>query len=114
MLLGESFKSRAADLFFTFNEKFDSQWQGAAHLLIGVDRTDTGGDVPLVIGDATSDDAPVYDLGSERLGVPEFERLRRLNIVVVVETKGSVPVADFTVDDRISAFDRHDLGLGAD
>ena len=105
--LDERLQPGAADLLFAFYQELDAGRMPAGHILHGIDSGQTRDDVALIVRYAPGVHLSVSNAWFERRSFPEVKRLRRLNVVVVVEDDGAVGGAGgLGVDDRMSADQR--------
>ena len=111
IFLDESPQIGAADLLLSFDDPLDSEWNLSDLLLICPDGLNAGHPRPLVIGYAAGPNAAVSDFGVEGAGIPQFEGLSWLHVVVVVDHQRLVAAAHFAVDDRRSSFHLDNPGV---
>ena len=75
----------AADLLFALDDELDAARQPAVHRGERAQRRDAGHEIALVVRDAAPDQEPVALGDVERRHRPLVERLRGLDVVVIVE-----------------------------
>src|SRR5947209_1289678 len=76
---------RTADFFLTLEQQGDGQGQLPERLPVRLDRAQTRYQVTFIVGDATRPDPAICNIRGERVMPPELQRLRRLDVVVVVQ-----------------------------
>ena len=103
----------AVDLLLALDEELDGQRQLAPDREQRLDGRQSRDEVALVVGHTPGVEAPVTDRRLERRREPLLERVRRLDVVVVVEEQGRGGAAlDLGVDGG-RVVGRHDLGRQA-
>ena len=75
---------------FALDEEDQIARQRGSTADVGLDRIQVSQMLPLVVGRAAGIEVSVFDAGFERRGFPQFERLRRLDIVVAVDEEGGL------------------------
>ena len=93
----------AADLLFAFDQEFDIEGEGAAEFAEGFDGLDVGVELALVVGRTAGVDVAVGDDRLKGRGVPEFEGVGGLDVVVAVAEDGGLAGGGqaFGVDERV-------------
>ena len=86
----EAVKLGGTHLLFAFDEEDEVARQRGSAADVGLDRIQVGQMLPLVVGRAAGIEGAVFNAGFERRGLPQFERLRRLHIVVAVDEEGGL------------------------
>src|SRR5205823_12006751 len=76
---------RTADFFLTLEQQGDGQGQLPERLPVRLDRTQTRYQVTFIVGDATRPDPAICNIRGERVMPPELQRLRRLDVVEVLQ-----------------------------
>ena len=108
---------RAADLLLALDDEGEVAGQGGAGLEIGFDGLEVGEVLAFVISAAAGEEVAAFHAGFEGRGLPEFERLGRLDIVVavhnVVGLAGAGGARGFGDDDGMAGGGAH-LGGEAD
>ena len=103
VVIDEVLEVHRAHLLLTLDDELHVQRQLALGLLPGVDRRKTCRDIALVVGDTPGIDPTIPDLAGPRVARPLIQRVRRLDIIVVVEAKRLVGCALLlAVDNRIA------------
>lgn len=112
--LAEGFEIDRADLLFPFDQKIDAAGEGAIHRQPRLNRLDAQHQVAFIVGDAARIQFTVAQHRLEWRGMPQIERLRRLNVVVVVDQECALAAAEAGVHHRRSARHAKDVHLCAD
>src|SRR5687768_14109097 len=104
MVFYKMLEVRRPDLLFAFDDELDRNWQLTADMAIRLHRRDAGGDVPLVVGNATAPDSAIANLGTPWIAGPKIEWLGGLDVVMVVEAQPLLGSSiELTIDDREAA-----------
>ena len=98
-----------AGLFFAFDDEFDRAGELADLIEQGIDRKQAGDELSFIVADAAPVELAVADFRLEGRAVPEFERLGRLDIVMVVDEQSLGAAAFALAENDRGAAGFHDL-----
>src|SRR6266566_6597233 len=109
---GKITQAWASDLLLSFKQEGHPTWQRFMHLAPGPHGPKTRNQVALVIGHTTSIKTTIPDGCLERWHAPGLQRLRRLDIVVVVDGETTRAITGQASYHHRKALGRHQRGLG--
>src|SRR6266568_3778954 len=108
---GKITQAWAADLLLSFNQEAHPTWQRSMRLAPGPHGPKARNQVALVIGNTTSIQTTIPDGCLERWRAPGLQRLRRLDIVVVVDGETTRALTGKASHHHWKALGRHQRGL---
>src|SRR5712692_7944058 len=109
---GKITQAWAPDLLLSFNQEGHTTWQSSMHLAPGPHSPKARNQVALVIGHTTSIKTTIPDGCLERWHTPGLQRLRRLDIVVVVDGESTRAITSQASHHHRKTLGRHQRGLG--
>src|SRR5437588_8248250 len=109
---GKITQAWAADLLLSFYQEGHTTWQRSMHLAPGPHGPKARNQVALVIGHTTSIKTTIPDGCLERWHAPGLQRLRRLGIIVVVDSETTRAITGKPSHHHRKALGRHQRGLG--
>src|SRR5579884_1650188 len=110
--LDEGREMRATNLLFAFDDELDRDRKRSVDLAQRSNRRQSADDVRFVVGDAAPEELSFADCWLERGSVPQLQRLRRLNVVVIVKEQRAVGrTASKAEDDGVRSICRENLNV---
>ena len=108
------FQMIAAILFFAFDQHFDIDGELAIAGDGAADGFHENQRLAFVVAGAAGEDIVAADFGFKGRGFPEFERVRRLDVVVAVEEERGLAggAGEFGIDQRVAVFRFNESRLG--
>ncbi len=103
----------AADLLLTIDDELDGERDLPVRPPVAGDGLHPRHHVAAVVSDPAREDLAVARVRRERAGVPLLQRLRRLDVAVVVHEQGRLAAPDAPADDRRAARLQHPDVLAA-